>query len=85
MIAPGRRYRVGYGGQYRPCAQRRPGHVSRDIQVVLEATHRAGAIMKVIFENCYLQDKHKEVLAKLTAGRKNGDRHKCRFRVLLDL
>jgi hypothetical protein len=26
-----------------------------------------------------------EVLAKLTAGRKNGNRHKYSFRVLLDL
>jgi deoxyribose-phosphate aldolase len=35
---------------------------------VLEATHRAGAIMKVIFENCYLQDKHKIQLCGICAG-----------------
>ncbi len=46
-------------------------YVRQDIEAVVEAAHQAGAIVKVIFENCYLQDKHKirlcEVCAELGA------------------
>ena len=33
-----------------------------------EATHGGGAIVKVIFENCYLQDRHKVRLCEICAG-----------------
>jgi len=33
--------------------------VRADIAAVLDATHAAGQCLKVIFENCYLQDEHK--------------------------
>ncbi len=33
--------------------------VRQDIQAVTERTHQGGARVKVIFENCYLQDQHK--------------------------
>jgi len=33
--------------------------VQRDIQAVVECTHQAGGLVKVIFENCYLQASHK--------------------------
>jgi deoxyribose-phosphate aldolase len=39
--------------------------VSADIRGVVEAGHRRGAIVKVIFENCYLQDEHKEQLCRI--------------------
>jgi deoxyribose-phosphate aldolase len=42
-------------------------YVRKDIQVVVEAAHQAGAILKVIFENCYLQDKHKIQLCEICA------------------
>lgn len=42
-------------------------YVSQDIQAVVEATHQAGAIVKLIFENCYLQDKHKLRLCEICA------------------
>lgn len=42
-------------------------YVSQDIQAVVEAAHQAGAIVKVIFENCYLQDKHKIQLCEICA------------------
>jgi deoxyribose-phosphate aldolase len=42
-------------------------YVREDIQVLVEATHRAGAILKVIFENCYLQDRHKIRLCEMCA------------------
>jgi len=42
-------------------------YVRNDIQVVFEAVHQAGAILKVIFENCYLQDKHKIRLCEICA------------------
>jgi len=41
--------------------------VREDIQAVTEATHGAGAIVKVIFENCYLQDAHKIRLCEICA------------------
>ena len=34
-------------------------YVRHDIKTVVEAAHAAGQRVKVIFENCYLQDKHK--------------------------
>jgi deoxyribose-phosphate aldolase len=41
--------------------------VREDIQAVAQATHEAGAIVKVIFENCYLQDAHKIRLCEICA------------------
>lgn len=41
--------------------------VAEDIRGVVETAHRAGALVKVIFENCYLADKHKEQLCKVCA------------------
>ena len=34
----------------------------------MEAAHAGGAIVKVIFENCYLQDVHKIRLCEICAG-----------------
>jgi len=34
-------------------------YVTDDIRAVVEVGHAEGAIVKVIFENCYLQDRHK--------------------------
>jgi deoxyribose-phosphate aldolase len=34
-------------------------YVREDIRTVVEVAHRAGAIVKVIFENCCLRDEHK--------------------------
>lgn len=34
-------------------------YVRRDISAVIEVAHKAGVKVKVIFENCYLQDDHK--------------------------
>jgi deoxyribose-phosphate aldolase len=42
-------------------------YVTKDIQVVVEAAHQAGAIVKAIFENCNLQDKHKIRLCEICA------------------
>jgi deoxyribose-phosphate aldolase len=39
--------------------------VARDIQAVVESAHRGGAIVKVIFENCFLTDEHKEQLCRI--------------------
>jgi deoxyribose-phosphate aldolase len=39
--------------------------VSRDIQAIVETAHRGGAIVKVIFENCFLSDEHKEQLCRI--------------------
>ena len=41
------------------------GYVADDIRGVVEAAHRRGALVKVIFENCYLQDEHKEQLCRI--------------------
>lgn len=41
------------------------GYVRQDIEAVLRVTHEAGAILKVIFENCYLQDAHKIKLCEI--------------------
>ncbi|MCU0960414.1 MAG: deoxyribose-phosphate aldolase [Pirellulaceae bacterium] len=40
-------------------------YVRRDIQAVTECTHARGARIKLIFENCYLQDPHKVRLCEL--------------------
>ena len=39
--------------------------VREDIQAVVEITHARGAILKVIFENCYLQDAQKIKLCEI--------------------
>jgi deoxyribose-phosphate aldolase len=41
------------------------GYVARDISAVVDAGHTGGALVKVIFENCYLQDKHKIRLCEI--------------------
>jgi deoxyribose-phosphate aldolase len=41
--------------------------VTEDIRAVVEAAHRAGALVKVIFENCFLQNEHKERLCLVCA------------------
>jgi len=40
-------------------------YVREDIRAVTEATHAGGAIIKVIFENCYLEDAHKIRLCEI--------------------
>jgi deoxyribose-phosphate aldolase len=40
-------------------------YVKDDIQAVVEAAHARKAKVKVIFENCFLQDEHKEMLCKI--------------------
>jgi deoxyribose-phosphate aldolase len=40
-------------------------YVTRDIAAVVEAAHRRDAIVKVIFENCFLQESHKETLCRI--------------------
>jgi deoxyribose-phosphate aldolase len=40
-------------------------YVSDDIRAVVEAAHASKAIVKVIFENCFLQDEHKETLCRI--------------------
>jgi len=39
--------------------------VRRDIAEVVKVAHKAGALLKVIFENCYLQDEHKVALCRI--------------------
>jgi deoxyribose-phosphate aldolase len=39
--------------------------VARDITAVVATAHRRGALVKVIFENCFLQDEHKILLCRL--------------------
>jgi deoxyribose-phosphate aldolase len=39
--------------------------VADDIRAVCEAAHSRKAIVKVIFENCFLQDEHKEMLCRI--------------------
>jgi len=41
--------------------------VTEDIAAVVDAAHRRGALVKVIFENCYLMDEHKEQLCRISA------------------
>ncbi len=40
-------------------------YVVGDIRAVVEAAHRRGALVKVIFENCFLADEHKEQLCRI--------------------
>jgi deoxyribose-phosphate aldolase len=42
-------------------------YVREDIRVVADAAHQGGGIVKVIFENCYLQDSHKIRLCEICA------------------
>jgi deoxyribose-phosphate aldolase len=40
-------------------------YVADDVRAVVETAHRDGALVKVIFENCFLTDAHKEQLCKI--------------------
>src|SRR6185436_17940970 len=40
-------------------------YVRHDIATVIDAAHAAGRKVKVIFENCYLQDEHKIRLCRI--------------------
>ncbi len=40
-------------------------YVAADVQAVVEAAHRRGALVKVIFENCFLKDEHKQELCRI--------------------
>ena len=40
-------------------------HVRDDIRAVVECAHGCGALVKVIFENCFLQDEHKIRLCEI--------------------
>ena len=40
-------------------------YIRRDIEAVVEVGHEAGALVKVIFENCYLQEEHKIKLCEI--------------------
>jgi deoxyribose-phosphate aldolase len=40
-------------------------YVAADIRGVVEAAHKSKALVKVIFENCFLQDEHKEQLCRI--------------------
>jgi deoxyribose-phosphate aldolase len=42
-------------------------YVQDDIRAVADATHAGGAIVKVIFENCFLQEHHKIKLCEICA------------------
>ncbi len=42
-------------------------YVCRDIQAVVALAHEGGGIVKVIFENCYLEDSHKIRLCEICA------------------
>ena len=39
--------------------------VRRDVQAVVDCTHQGGARVKVIFENCFLEDEHKIRLCQI--------------------
>jgi deoxyribose-phosphate aldolase len=41
------------------------GYAGDDIRAVVEAAHRRGALVKVIFENCFLETEHKEALCRI--------------------
>ncbi|MEW5956995.1 MAG: deoxyribose-phosphate aldolase [Chloroflexota bacterium] len=45
-------------------------YVRADLQAVIEVTHAYGQKVKVIFENCYLQDPHKIKLCEICADLK---------------
>jgi len=40
-------------------------YVARDIQAVVDAAHKRKALVKVIFENCFLNDEHKQELCRI--------------------
>jgi deoxyribose-phosphate aldolase len=40
-------------------------YVTDDVRAVVEAAHAQGALVKVIFENCFLQNEHKEQLCRI--------------------
>jgi deoxyribose-phosphate aldolase len=40
-------------------------YVTQDIKAVVDVGHAAGALVKVIFENCYLEDQHKIRLCEI--------------------
>jgi deoxyribose-phosphate aldolase len=42
-------------------------YVAEDIKAVVDLAHRAKALVKVIFENCYLAGEHKEQLCRVSA------------------
>src|SRR5205823_1008460 len=42
-------------------------YVREDIKAVVSVTHAGGGIVKVIFENCYLQELHKIKLCEICA------------------
>jgi deoxyribose-phosphate aldolase len=42
-------------------------YVRDDIRAVVDVTHAGGGLVKVIFENCYLQDSHKIRLCEICA------------------
>jgi deoxyribose-phosphate aldolase len=44
---------------------RRWDYVRDDVKAVVDCTHAAGALVKVIFENCYLSDEHKIRLCEI--------------------
>lgn len=48
------------------------GYVRDDIAAVIEVAHQAGQKVKVIFENCYLDDDHKKRLCEI-CGELNAD------------
>ncbi|MFM7148919.1 MAG: deoxyribose-phosphate aldolase [Gemmataceae bacterium] len=45
-------------------------YVRKDIAAVIEPAHAAGAKVKVIFENCYLQNEHKITLCRICSDLK---------------
>jgi deoxyribose-phosphate aldolase len=47
-------------------------YIRDDIRAVIDVTHAAGQKVKVIFENCYLQDEHKVRLCEI-CGELNAD------------
>jgi deoxyribose-phosphate aldolase len=40
-------------------------YVARDIEAVVRSAHKRAALVKVIFENCFLADEHKEQLCRI--------------------
>jgi deoxyribose-phosphate aldolase len=40
-------------------------YVAEDIRAVVDTAHRGKAVVKVIFENCFLEDAHKEQLCRI--------------------
>jgi len=47
-------------------------YVRQDLQAMIEAAHAGGAKIKIIFENCYLEDRHKIRLCEI-CGELNAD------------